>query len=52
MNQKESIAIEKLHENGLYLKRYKNQTEAMCLAAIKQNGRLLQYVKEQTLRFV
>lgn len=47
-NKKELEKINKLKENGLNLRRYKNQTYEMCLAAVQQDGFALQYVKEQT----
>ena len=47
--KKEQEYIEKVKQDGLYLKRIKkNQTEAICLEAVKQNGLALEYVNKQT----
>lgn len=48
MNKNKRLAIEKLENDGLNIRRYEAQTEAMCLAAVRQNGFALEYVKEQT----
>ena len=48
--EKEALYIEKLKENGMFLKQIPihEQTEDICLAAVKENGWALEYVHHQT----
>lgn len=44
----EQAYIQKVKENGFFLKQIPHQTEAICLAAVEKNGLALDYVRHQT----